>query len=239
MEGERLGPVTFSELRIKALEGKLNPRLDMAWTKGMPNWTATGEIEGLFDRRAASGSLAPTGTAEPYRPPEVDYTEELPSQPASWPGARRRSYLFMSLIFPVLWMGAVSFATPFLARQFGQESLAMGIPFLMSIAALVIVYFGIRRFQNLGMSGFWIFGNLVPILNIWLGYRLFACPAGYAFHKKLDGIGIFLAIVYWLMLAIALVSTILMMALMFGAIGTPETQKQFMDALREGMEAGQ
>ena len=138
MEGERLGPVTFSELRIKALEGKLNPRLDMAWTKGMPNWTATGEIEGLFDRRAASGSLAPTGTAEPYRPPEVDSTDELPSQPASWPGARRRSYLFMSLIFPALWMGAVSFATPFLARQFGQESLAMGIPFLMSLAAMLI-----------------------------------------------------------------------------------------------------
>ena len=45
-EGERIGPVTFAELRVKASEAALNPRLDMVWTQGMAEWKPAGEIEG-------------------------------------------------------------------------------------------------------------------------------------------------------------------------------------------------
>ena len=51
-EGERIGPVTFAELKVKATEAALNPRLDMVWTHGMPEWKPAGEIDGLFERRA-------------------------------------------------------------------------------------------------------------------------------------------------------------------------------------------
>jgi hypothetical protein len=35
---------------------------------------------------------------------------------------------------------------------------------------------------------------------MWLGYRCLACPSGFARHKKLDGPGIALAIIYWLIM---------------------------------------
>ena len=43
--GERIGPVSFVDLKIKATEGGLNPRLDMVWTHGMPEWKPAGEVE--------------------------------------------------------------------------------------------------------------------------------------------------------------------------------------------------
>ena len=49
-EGEKCGPVSFADLRIKAQEAGLNPRLDLAWTKGMAEWKPAGEIAGLFER---------------------------------------------------------------------------------------------------------------------------------------------------------------------------------------------
>jgi hypothetical protein len=87
---------------------------------------------------------------------------------------------------------------------------------------------------NLGMSRWWFLGNLVPILGFWVGYRCFACPGGYAYHKKLDGAGIFLAIVYWLLLAIGLVVTALAIAVLQGALGSPEIKQQILDAIRQG-----
>lgn len=235
MEGERLGPVTFAELRVKAQEGKLNPRLDMAWTKGMPDWKVAGEIDGLFDRRppAVVADFAPA--ADPYRSPDLEYVDETNTLDQPWPGARRRSYLFMTLIFPALWVGIVSLAAPIVTAQLGEQIGTYAILGLACVPALTAIYFGVRRYVNLGMSGWWIFGNLIPFLNIWLGYRSFACPAGYAYHKKLDGIGVFLAIVYWLMILLAVLSVALMVAVLLGALGSPEMQKQ----LHEFLESAQ
>ncbi len=81
------------------------------------------------------------------------------------------------------------------------------------------------------MSRWWYLANFVPLLNIWVGYRCFACPAGYAYHKKLDGAGIFLAIIYWLLVAIGVLVVAAGIALLFGAIGTPEMRQQIQDAL--------
>jgi hypothetical protein len=232
-EGERIGPVTFAELRVKASEAALNPRLDMVWTHGMAEWKPAGEIEGLFERRAPlepPESLAPA--ADPYSPPQQESPENFMAKEGGWPGARRRSFLIATLIFPFVWAFGLAAATPFLTSEFGPEIMkfaAIGANFIPFIVGL---YFGLQRLVNLGMSRWWYLGNLVPILNFWVGYRCFACPAGYAYHKKLDGTGIFLAIVYWLMIAIALLAVAAVVALMFGAIGSPELQQQIRDAVR-------
>jgi uncharacterized membrane protein YhaH (DUF805 family) len=42
------------------------------------------------------------------------------------------------------------------------------------------------RLKNLGYSGWWLLGLIVPILNIVVGIRLVAAPEGYAVHKALD-----------------------------------------------------
>jgi hypothetical protein len=54
------------------------------------------------------------------------------------------------------------------------------------------------------MSRLWCLAVFAPFLNLWVGYRCFACPAGYAYQKKLDPPGIALAVIYWIVMASAL-----------------------------------
>jgi uncharacterized membrane protein YhaH (DUF805 family) len=237
-EGERLGPVSFADLRIKAAEGGLNPRLDMAWTQGMGEWKPAGEIEGLFERRASSEtreSLAPP--AGSYKAPQLEAEPGQMGKDDGWPGSRRRSYLFMTLIFPGLWGYGLGAGTDFLTAQLGPEVANVAIPALYLLPLLLVVAFSISRLANLGMSRWWFLGNLIPLLNVWLWYRCFACPAGYAYHKKLDGIGIFLALIYWLSVLIVILAMAGLVALLFGAIGSPENQDQIREVLRSITEA--
>lgn len=233
-EGEKIGPVLFSEIRIKAAAGELNPRLDMAWTPGMEAWQPAGEIEGLFEKRVfvePQNSLGPA--TDPYTPPTQDSASAMAGE-GGWPGARRRSYLLIMIFFPSLWMMGFEVLNPILKSQFGPQIMEIGSPVLMLVPVVVILLFSLNRLVNLGMSRWWFLGNFVPILGFWVGYRCFACPGGYAYHKKLDGAGIFLAIVYWLLLAIGLVVIALAIAVLLGALGSPEIKQQILDAIRQG-----
>ena len=228
-EGERIGPVTYADLRIRARDSVLDPRLDMVWTQGMSGWKPSGEVEGLFDRTTpVKTAETPAATVDPYTPPVPGSDADQ----AARPGARRRSYLFVTLVLPFLMNFATGLAVPFLNARFGEEVtwwVAMGT---VVLPILIMIYYAFLRLVNLGMSRWWIVGYIIPPVSIWVGYRCFACPAGYAFHKKMDGAGIFLAIIYWLVTLLALVAIAAGVALMTGAMGSPELQQQFQDALR-------
>ncbi len=237
-DGEKIGPVTLEFLRIKVSEAGLNPRLDMVWTQGMDEWKPAGEIEGLFERRTApepQESLAPP--ANPYTPPGQESAAQLMGKQGEWPGARRRSYLIALFIFPMVWAFGIAAAIPFFTSQFGPEIMKFAQPGLQIVPIFVSLYFALQRLVNVGMSRWWYLGQLVPFLNIWVGYRLFACPGGYAYHKKLDGAGIFLAIIYWLLVAIVVLAIAALIALLAGAIGTPELRQQIQDAVRNFSDA--
>lgn len=239
VEGERAGPVSLTDLRVKAANGELNPRLDMVWSPGMDDWKASGEIDGLFEKRAAPAAaepLAPAPAADPYKPPAQNAAAGALENDGTWPGARRRMFLIMTVLFPILWNLGFTLAAGFLGQKLGSE--IMGV---VSIAALLVpviigVYFGLERLANVGMSRWWYLGHLVPFLNLWVGYRSFACPAGYAYHKKLDGIGWVLAILYWLAVVLAIVSVIAVVALLFGAVNQPELRSQLEEAIRAAAE---
>ena len=78
---------------------------------------------------------------------------------------------------------------------------------------MVLVHFWLRRLVNLGMSRWWYLAVFAPVVNLWVAYRCFACPPGYASHKKMDFPGILIAVIYWfVMLAGAL-----MLASFFGS----------------------
>lgn len=249
-EGQQCGPLTLAELRVKAAEGVLNPRHDMVWTQGMTDWKPAGEVDGLFEKREAaaepaqstaapaSPAAATPASASPYTPPAEAETMDVLAQQAEWPGARRRSFLLMTMLFPFIWNLGFGLATPLLIGSIGPEITAMVSIGAMLVLFFVIIYFGVQRLANVGMSRWWYLGNLVPILNLWVGYRMFACPAGYAHHKKLDGAGVALAIVYWLMLVVAVLAMIAMFALVLGMAGNPENQQQFEQAIREALNAG-
>ncbi|MCU0753309.1 MAG: DUF4339 domain-containing protein [Akkermansiaceae bacterium] len=205
-EGERLGPVSLADLRIKAVEGTLHPRLDMVWTQGMAEWKPAGEIDGLFERRTVVEELAAAPAApDPYAAPAHAEAAEMLATEGGWPGARRRSFYLMTMVFPFVWNLGFAAAGAFL------------------------------RLANVGMSRWWYLGNLVPILNLWVGYRMYVCPAGYAYHKKLDTAGVVLAILYWLMIIMALLAVLAVIAVLFGMAGSPELRLQFDEAIREAM----
>jgi uncharacterized membrane protein YhaH (DUF805 family) len=62
---------------------------------------------------------------------------------------------------------------------------------------LLVVATLVKRLRNVGMSGWWFFGLAVPLLNLWVIYRLVACPAGYSARRKLDVPGKLMAVLYW------------------------------------------
>ena len=81
-----------------------------------------------------------------------------------------------------------------------EAVIALGI-----IGFIVGIVLGVKRLQNMGYSGWWILGLIVPILNIVVALRCLACPEGYADHKKLDSAGkIILGLFFGLILLMVL-----------------------------------
>lgn len=237
---ERIGPVTFADLRVKAQEGGLNPRLDMVWTHGMEAWKPSGEVEGLFERRteatASTPTEAATAAATPYAPPKQSSAVAGMGPDAPWPGARRSLYIIMVMIFPILLNIGFGAAAGFLTSQFGPEIMGFVAIGVALVPLITGIYYTLARFVNLGMSRWWFFGNFVPLLNFWVGYRLFACPAGYAESKKLDGAGIALAIIYWLLVLLVIVFVVAIIVLFFGIAGSPEIQERMREIIENAQK---
>lgn len=217
-EGKQFGPVSIEDLKFEVKRGELNPRLDMVWKEGMGDWMPAGEVPGLFEKNVeaevAETAKETTGNFTPYTPGETE--EERERIKGNWPGAGRGSYFFMNLIFPLLFSAGAGAATPLIASKMDPAIFGIVAIVLYLVPLLLSVVYTLMRFRNLGMSRWWLIGQLVPLLNIWLTYRLFACPPGYAQNKKLDGLGWFLAVIYWLfalIMALAVASYIFMITM--------------------------
>lgn len=235
-DGHQSGPITFAELKEKADEGALRPRLDLAWSAGMPEWLPVGEIEGLFERRAPTITSTPGQllATEPGAAPEAEGWQAHAAAPEiEWPGSRRRTYLIALFIFPLLWNFVAATGKPLIESSTGKPLPSAAIYLIAFLPAVVIFWTSIQRLANLGMNRLWILGNLIPILNLWIGYRSFACPAGYAHHKKMDGLGIFLAIIYWLAVTVAIAILAAVVLSLFGVIENAELQKLIKEALEQ------
>jgi hypothetical protein len=225
-EGDRLGPVSFEALRTMAADSSLDPRLDMVWRKSMDAWKPAGQIDGLFERISAPIAAKPPPSSRkiPARPTKS--CRELMAGSTSWPGARRRSLLLITLVFPFAWHHALNASSPFLVERFGQTLMGKILPAAALLPLAILIYFGLKRLVNLGMSRLWFLAVFAPVLNLWVGYRCLACPPGYAYHKKLDGPGIALAAIYWFIILTLLLLLTAHVALLSGAIQSPGLQAQ-------------
>jgi len=193
--GERFGPVGFDYLLELAKSGRLDPRNDMVWTTTLSDWEPAGEVEGLFERRSGQredGSYDPAGDFA-----NTGSYEAKPIPKAHFPGTGRLGYLMGTLVVPVILIVAWQFALPYI-QPYAPEKLRNYLPpVIFPLAGLLAVAAVVKRFRNVGMSGWSIFGLLVPVLNLWLGYRLLACPGGYSTRRKLDVPGKLMAVLYW------------------------------------------
>lgn len=218
-EGERLGPVGFEELRAMASSSSLDPRLDRVWKQGSEDWKPAGEIDGLFERKIAPEKSQKT-LAGPKAAPRAPRKSPNAGN-RNWPGARRRSLLLVTFLFPFVWQYVLASASPFLIGKFGPVLMGKVLPVAALLPLAVIVHFGLKRLWNLGMSRWWIFAFPVPVLNVWVGYRCFACPAGYAYQKKLDRTGVALAVACGLVLLAGIVRPSTVAAPLLDAIARP------------------
>jgi len=212
--GERFGPVGFDYLLELAQGGGLDPRNDWVWSTSMNDWEPAGEVEGLFERRAArreevgsdsAHGLAQTGSHEAVPIPRA--------QPA---GTGRVGFVMGAFLLPLMLAVGWQFLVPLLKVHVPPEY-AGYLPWVVwPLVAWLSVTTHLKRFQSLGMSRWWLFGLIVPLMNLWLGFRLLAAPAGYARQRKLDGVGTLVAFVYW---GLILGSVGLMVASMLGSLG--------------------
>jgi uncharacterized membrane protein YhaH (DUF805 family) len=241
--GEQLGPVSLADLRLKAANRELDPRLDMVWCSGMAEWKPAGEIDGVFERRDAQAPPPPPVSAmaaapNPYEASIDETSESVLAREADWPGVKRFGYIVGSIVLGVLSGLLPALLLPVIKPTLGEPNTGfaiLGIQLLLSLFSIILAG---KRFANLGMTAWWLLGMLVPFLNWWLGYRLFACPPGYAMHRKMDGIGIFLAILYWLFLVAMIALVALIIAAFAGAAGSPELQQQIKDAMQQAAARG-
>lgn len=212
-DGERFGPYSMQQLREGVEFREINPRLDMAWKEGMDDWIPAGEIEGLFvkktDAQAAEqkdSKKKNEGKEAKSAFSETEYQEESSEfvEDQEWEGVSRGGFFFFCYIFPVLWLVGLSYGSKLLSGVLSEDLIPIVIGCLALLPFLTAIFAILQRFQNLAMSRLWFLGLIAPLLNFWLGYRLFACPPGYAEHKKLGALGWILAIIYWLPLLAAL-----------------------------------
>ena len=60
---------------------------------------------------------------------------------------------------------------------------------------ILYIRFALMRIRNMGASGWWLFLMLVPIASNVLAIALLSCPEGFAHHKKMDTVGIVVAVI--------------------------------------------
>ncbi len=199
-DGKQFGPVTMDDLKFEAERGELNPRLDMVWKNGMEDWIPAGEVEGLFKRneeaKAAEQAKEIASAAATEYKPEMSQAEKKLIK-GEWTGVGRGTYFFVCYILPFLWIAGVGYGLKFLEGKVESGILTIVGLVLCLVPLILFIFATLKRFQNLVMSRVWFFGLFAPFLNLWVWYRLFACPPGYAFHKKLDPIGWVLAVIHW------------------------------------------
>jgi hypothetical protein len=125
-------------------------------------------------------------------------------------------YVMGTVAIPLLMVVGWQFAVP-LMIPYAPETYAGLMPLVVwPLAGFLALITSLNRFQNLGMSRWWVLGFAIPVINLWLGFRCLACPVGYAVRKKLDGMGKLVAVLYW----VAILGGVgLMAAGMVGAFG--------------------
>lgn len=206
-DGERSGPYSMEDLKAKVELHEINPRLDMAWEEGMEDWISAGEVDGLFskntsalaaEKKDGSKTVTASASASASNESEFEYESSNNEEHQEWEGVSRGGYFFFSFIFPALWWVGGFYGITKLAGVVPEDIMPIVMACVGFLPILISIFAALQRFQNLAMSRLWLFGLGVPLLQIWLAYRLFACPPGYAQHKKLGGLGWFLAVIFWL-----------------------------------------
>jgi len=195
--GAQEGPVTAPQLQALVRSGTLDPATLLVWKEGMAEWSSLQDA-GLMP--ATSPLMTPTPMVAAAPPASLATNPYLLSERSQHAMARERdayvpSYegygrlrYFLTYMVMTLALYAVALGVVFLIMKSTEAEVAsLAVLGLLAIVYIIATfYIGAQRTKNLGMSGFAVLWSLVPIMNIWIGWRMMACPAGYEDHRTLD-----------------------------------------------------
>ncbi|MGB6219879.1 GYF domain-containing protein [Haloferula sp.] len=214
-DGSQEGPMTAAQVGALLANGEVKANTTFAWKEGMAEWKSLAEA-GLLKEISmgspppATGGLqtpsavanpqptptpaqvAPqsTGALNPYAAPSSTITATRDSaQTLEYPGIGRLAYFLWQMGISVIAYGLLFAVILGSSGSGGSEGIAGLFILVVMIVGVAAVFLGVKRVQNLGMSGWAILWSLVPIISVWISWRMFACPAGYHDHKQLDTAG--------------------------------------------------
>lgn len=189
-DGQQEGPVTPQQIGALVKAGAIDPATALVWREGLTDWKTLAE-SGLL---AETGAIAPVAASPAFNNPYL-VTERTRNALAEtrynatleYPGYGRLRY-FLSIFVTMIVFYAILLALVF--AMFGSKGSGGGIAAGTVLIVLLMiggsVYIALQRLKNLGMSGWAILWTLVPFMNLWIGWRMIACPAGYEDHRTLD-----------------------------------------------------
>lgn len=222
--GEQEGPLTALQVSEMLSSGELRAGEAMAWKEGMSDWKKLTESGVLAEASMAGvtrsdGLAVPSGVqrqtsapaqpAQPQQPTGSNINVNPYSTPSTtavssgafdsvieYPGIGRLAYFLLQLALSVVTYGLILVSVFAVASSSGVEAMGVVALGVVLVSAAGGLWIGVKRVQNLGMSGWAVLWSLVPIMNIWIGWRMFACPPGYDDHKQLDTAG---KVLTWIM----------------------------------------
>ncbi|MEM9237400.1 MAG: GYF domain-containing protein [Verrucomicrobiota bacterium] len=208
--GAQEGPYTAEQIGAKLAAGELKAGEALAWKEGMDDWKPLADsgvlAEASLSQTPAGGGVptpsavanpspAPAQVAQPAQgsalnpyatPTTAGGLSTNYQNPMEYPGIGRLAYVGLQIAISIgcyallFLMILGSSSTDGMSFAFG------GLMFIILIVGIASIYLGVKRLHNLGMSGWAILWSFVPIMSIWISWRMFACPAGYNDHKQLD-----------------------------------------------------
>ncbi len=188
-DGKQEGPVTAHQIAALARAGVLHSSETLVWRDGLADWKSLAE-SGVLEE---AGPLPVAQTANPYQVTKRSRSAlavERPDAPLEYPGYGRLKYITVSIVativfYGLLFVGIIGAAS---TGDFSGGVMALGFA-LFLIFGVFGIHIAVRRLQNLGMSGWAFLWLFVPVMTIWISWRMMVCPAGYEDHRTLDTAG--------------------------------------------------
>jgi uncharacterized membrane protein YhaH (DUF805 family) len=213
-DGQQEGPLTAQQIGALVKAGSLDPATALVWREGLSDWKTLGESGLLAEIGTIAPAVASPAINNPYHVSERTrnaVAQNRPDAPIEHAGYGRLRY-FLSLFVTTIVFYGILFAILF-ARFSSDVGPGAGLVIAMVLIFLSLIgsslYFGVQRLRNLGMSGWAMLWSPVPFMNVWIAWRMIACPAGYEHHRALDTAGKVITGLWLGMVGLAVVANII------------------------------
>lgn len=204
--GKKTGPLRAKQIAKLIAGGAFRANEAKVWKEGMQEWKFIPE-SGVLAQASLEPDVDPAlamDSVDKKPEPATPYTapKSLPSREQfgeiAYGGIGRLAFFLAPLVIVAAFISVLVmvFGASMSVETVSEPVMAGGVIALYAGVFIAIIWINIARLKNLAMSGWWVLGLIVPILNVWLQWRQFACPEGYANHRELDTIGKVLTFVF-------------------------------------------